>query len=403
MGILGLRDSNNFATDQKPGNYREAIQMLYPNGKAPLTGLTSKMKSSSTDDPQFNWWEKSLDAQRVALAVDLEAADTSATLASGAKGLRKGMVLYAEDSGEIMLVNADPVDDTHVSVTRGFAGTTPTLVDFDAAGKNPYITVIGSAFEEASEAPTGISFDPSKVYNYTQIFRNTLEASRTAIKTRLRTGDQVKEARRETLEYHSIEMERAFIFGKRNEGTLNGKPHRTTGGVISFIDSNNIETVTGDTKMSDLELSMYKIFKFGSSEKIAFCGNRALLAINQAVRKNSQYNIQGGTKEFGMNVQRLICPFGELVLITHPLFNLMASGTTAATVYRGVETWLLVLDQTNLMYRYFSGDDTRYEAKLEQNGLDGMKSGYISECGVEVHHPKTHYLIKGLYNGVVDS
>ena len=63
--------------------------------------------------------------------------------------------------------------------------------------------------------PTGVNYDPTKKYNYTQIFRNTLEMTRTASKTRLRTGDQVKEAKRECLELHSIEMEKGFIWGAK--------------------------------------------------------------------------------------------------------------------------------------------------------------------------------------------
>ena len=36
-----------------------------------------------------------------------------------------------------------------------------------------------------------------------------------------------------------------------------------------------------------------------------------------------------------MNVSRLVCPFGELVIKTHPLFeNRMPGGTTAGTAYR---------------------------------------------------------------------
>ena len=56
-----------------------------------------------------------------------------------------------------------------------------------------------------------------------------------------------------------------------------------------------------------------------------------LLAINQIVRNNSQFNIQTGLKEFGMDVSRLITPFGTLVLKTHPLFNQITGGTTGGS------------------------------------------------------------------------
>ena len=67
MAIQGLRDTLNFVTDQRPKNWREGILLLEPNGMAPLTGLTSAMSKRVTDDPEFNWWEKSLDDRRFKL------------------------------------------------------------------------------------------------------------------------------------------------------------------------------------------------------------------------------------------------------------------------------------------------------------------------------------------------
>lgn len=225
--------------------------------------------------------------------------------------------------------------------------------------------------------------------------------TRTASKSRLRTGDAVKEAKRECLELHSIEMEKAFIFGQRYESTLNSKPFRMTGGVISFIDSNNIINNTdGSLDLSQMEGYLEQLFRYGSSEKLGLCGTTALLAIQRLVRKNSQYNIETGIKEYGMNVTRLVSPFGTLVLKTHPLFTQAAGGFSGAVSPDG---WVLALDMENIKYRYFAGDDTRYEKDLQTNGLDGMKSGYLSECGLEVHHPQSHMLIKGLRTGVVDA
>jgi hypothetical protein len=280
---------------------------------------------------------------------------------------------------------------------RGFAGSTAATVT--VLSENPAVHVVGTAYEEGSAAPTGINFNPTKRYNYTQIFRDTLEMTRTASKTRLRTGDEVKEAKRECLEYHSIQMEKAFFWGRRSEGTLNGKPIRTTGGVISFIDSANVvDNTDGSFTMTELEGWMKRIFDYGSSEKAAFLGNTALLAINQCIRRNSEFSITSGIKEYGMNVSRIVSPFGELVLKTHPLFNQISS-----TTYNAADSSMVVLDMANVQYVSLTGGDTTYQKSLEDNGLDGMKSGYLSECGLEVHHPLSHFYITGLRSGVVDA
>lgn len=397
MALQGLRHSGNFSADQRPKNFRETILMLYPNGTAPLTALTALMKDSSTNDPEFSWFEKQLPTQRMQLTADLTTGATTIAVTAEASQLKAGHVVRVEHTEELLYIVADPTNDLQFVCQRGFAGTTPATVT--VASQNPFVHVIGSAYEEGSMAPTGVNYDPIKRFNYTQIFRNTLEMTRTASKTRLRTGDQVKEAKRECLELHSIEMEKAFIFGRRSEGTRNGKPFRTTGGVMQFINAGNVVTNSdGSFSLIELEGWLERMFRFGSSQKLAFCGNTALLAIQQVIRRNTQYELVSSDKMYGMNVSRLVCPFGELMLKPHKLFNQLA-GTTYVT---GVDSWLLVLDQANLTYRPLNGGDTQYEKNLTPQGLDGMKSGYLSECGIESNHDLSHFLIKGLRTAVAD-
>lgn len=407
MAIQGLRDTSNFVTDQRPKNWREGIMLLKPNGMTPLTALTSLMKSRKVDDPEFNWWEKEMQTRRVALGANI-AADTAGTnstftVTSGAKGFKAGDLLKSEKTGEIVRVYSDPTSDTSLVVTRGFAGTTSTAITYNGAGVNPNFICIGSAFEEGSLAPTGVAFDPTKITNYTQIFRSTLEATRTAAKTRLRTGDAIKEAKRECLENIMNDVERALWNGVKSEGTLNGKPVRTMDGVLSRITTNVVTNTDGSFSMSELEGWLETAFNYGSSEKMGFCGNRVLTAIQQVIRKNSQMTITPGIKEYGMAVVRLTTPYGELVLKSHPLFNQQSGGTTGGSAYYGLNSSLVILDMDNLKYVTFQDDDIKYQADLQSNGLDGEKSGYLGELSLEVGLEKSHMVIHRLDSGVADA
>src|SRR5262245_57633053 len=165
MSIIGLRDTSGFTTPgERPQNWRETLLLLYPNSaeaaKAPLTALTSLMKEKSTDDPHFHWFTKTLDDRRVKLSAAL------ASAAAGAAGtltvdatfkpaivVYENSVLYVEQTGEILLVTADPVDNTSIAISRGFGASTPAAVDPAVAGTNPYVLIIGSAFEEGSMPP----------------------------------------------------------------------------------------------------------------------------------------------------------------------------------------------------------------------------------------------------------
>ena len=408
MAVQGLRDTLNFATNERPENWREVLNYLYPNGKLPLTALTGAMKESSTDDPVFHWWEKALDDRRLALGQNLAASASGAvetwTLAVGSNAITfvQNDILIVEQSDEQVRVYADPTSNTAITVVRGANGTTPAAVTYAGAGVNPNLLCIGSAFEEGSLAPTGVNYDPTERYNYTQIFRRTLEITRTASKTRLRTVPAVKEARRECLEYIGIDMERAFWLGVRSAAVRNSKPVRTSAGIYNQMASANIISMGGTVDMDTLETNLELVFREGSSEKMVFAGNKMLMALQQVVRKNSQYQIKGGEKEYGMNVTRLTCPFGDLVFKTHPLFTQNTGGTTGGTPYYGMNTWAMILDMEEIEYRYLKESDLKYQGDLAAVGQDAIKAGYIAECGIELHHPSVHFLWQEFNQGVED-
>lgn len=414
MPIQGLRNDENWITNQRPQNWRQTVLMLYPNSaeisKAPLTALTSMMKSESTDDPVFHWFTKALDARRLKLNEDLDTTETGIDVDNTfqtALIVKAGDMVQIEASGEICRVSADPSANNLITVTRAMAGTTGIAVTL--ATSNPYINVIGSMFEEGSLPPTSVNYDPAESYNNTQIFRSTLGITRTAAKTRLRTGDAVAEAKRECLEYFSIDMERAFWFnGARTLTTINGQPARTTAGLINQIlvgAPNNIVAAPagGLINMDWLEANMELAFRFGGSEKLMFGSNKMLASIGAAIRKNSTFEIQSGIKEYGMAVSRISSPFGEIVFKVHPLFNQMQGGTASdgVTTFTSVANNAYLLDMSNIIYRYVT--DVTYEKDLTPIGLDGQKSGYLGEVGLELHHPSAHFVFTGITGGTVDA
>jgi hypothetical protein len=414
MPILGMRTTANFVANQRPENWRETIALIYPNGQAPLTALTSVMKTRKVDDPVFHWWEKALNNRRFLLTDDLGvtaggAGDTLPVDATynPATGVKKNDVLLIEQTGEVVRVSADPTATDAIPVIRGAnTGGSGLAVTFDGAGVNPYVMVIGSAFEEGSDAPTGVNFDPNERFNNTQIFRSTLEATRTATQTRLRTGDQVAEAKRECMEYFSIDMEKAFWFGKKGSTTVNGKPLRMMSGIfeqINAVSSANIITAdaTAGVDMDTFMAWMERWFRIGSSEKMMFAGNGALLTLNELVRKNSAWQIQTGIKEYGMNVSRFFTPFGSLVIKTHPLFSQQVGGVNSGTAFYGHNNTAVILDMAQVKYVFLQ--DVDYEKDLTPKGLDGMKSGYLAEVSVELDNPASHFVIKNLAKAAKDA
>lgn len=418
MPILGMRTTANFVTNQRPENWRETILLLYPNSskvaQAPLTALTAVMKTRKVDDPVFHWWEKYLNNRRFLITADVASASGGAAGSltvdatyNPATTVKKGDVLLIEQTGEVVRVSSDPTATNTIAVIRGAnTGGAGTAITIAGAGVNPYAMVIGSAFEEGSDAPTGVNFDPTERFNNTQIFRSSLEMTRTASQTRLRTGDQVAEAKRECLEFFSVDMERAFFFGKKGSSTLNGKPLRMMSGVMEQISSvSGANVITADSSvgvdMDWLMANMELWFRDGSSEKVAFAGNQALLVLNEIVRKNSSLQIESGIKEYGMTVSKLYSPFGTLVIKTHPLFTQQMGGTNGGTAFYSHSATMVILDMDFVQYVYLQ--DVEYQKDLTPIGLDGLKSGYLAEVSIQIGHPKAHFIVKNMVKAKKDA
>lgn len=405
LAFLGMRATNDFTVEgQRPKNWRETILRLYPNGKAPLTALLALMKNESTDDPEFNWYCKHLPSQ----AATLLGLYTDAGLSTEANAAYPiGQALYAKVSEEearqfipshtvLLRSETDVTYDTVGIVEEVVLNGANSAIRFkllEAARQALSIDtvdrllIIGTANAEGALIGQAVAYDPYKVSNYTQIFRNALEITRTADKTRLRTGDAYKEAKREALELHSIEMEKAFLFGVPSENTgSNGKPLRTTGGLLwaiknhgGLVDSFDASLTWEDDGLDWLDETMMKLFRWGETDKMAFVGDGALMAINKLARKHGTWQYTTSTRAFGINIAELITPFGTLTMKTHPLLSHEPTNQNS----------MVIFEPKNLKYRYIT--DTTFHADDEKHGhnrYDGKKEEYLTEAGLEFHFPQ---------------
>lgn len=425
--FLGMRGTGDWVTDQRPKNWRETILFLYPNGSMPLTAIMSKMKSEKTDDPQFYWWTKTLPTQSASVTgVYTDSGLTSAYSSGGVAGttlylkmtstdiihFRVGHTVLMRDAsdyavdcvGKVTAVNSNGTSSS-IAVKLLEADDNSSSHDLSDCDK---VLVIGSVNAEGASMPSAIAYDPAKLYNYTQIFRTPLSITRTARRTKLRTGDQYKEAKREALELHGIEMEKAFLFGVPYEGTGdNGKPERTTEGLITCLRTNNASGVNDFTLNSSfagkawldddsgelwLENYLELVFRYGRQEKLAICGSGALLGLNRLAKASTLFTMTSATKSYGISVTEWLTPFGTVYIKTHPLFNIEST----------LRNSMLILEPENLVYRYiddttFYGENGKTASEGTNGGrIDGTQEEFLTECGLEYHHPYTAAFLNGV-------
>jgi hypothetical protein len=267
--VLGLQSTADWSdSNYIPGDYREAILRWYPNGEAPLTAMLSKLPSEVTDHYRFDWWTEGLPTQGAAITEVYHDAllATAYTETDGAAGdtvyakmaeasakefraghevmLRDNSVPGAEVVGKVLAVSLNGAS-SYVAIKLLEADDNASGHDFD------YLLVIGSINPQASESPDAISYQPVNAYNYCQIFRTALEIAGTTLATKTRVGDWYQHEKQNALRMHSIEMEKAFLWGSGILVWFQGEPEYTTGGMIRTITTNRYYYVT-DTDYSGM-------------------------------------------------------------------------------------------------------------------------------------------------------
>jgi hypothetical protein len=208
----------------------------------------------------------------------------------------------------------------------------------------------------------------------------------------LRTGDAVKEAKRECLELHSIGLERAIIFGYRYTGVdASSMPLRTTMGLRQFITTNkfNFATETGMTNWLTggeawLDDKLEQCFRYGSNEKLALCGSGAIAGITNLAKNSGNFQLTDKTVAYGIDIQQWKTPFGTINLKTHPLFSMEA----------GLRNMMILVEPKYIIQRIM--DDTKYLPQRQGNGIDGETSEFLTELGFELHFEKAFAWFDGI-------
>ncbi len=320
--------------------------------------------------------------------------------------------------GRINAINT--ASDTPANVL-GFVAVRATSanVNYDwASAAGTQVTVIGSAFAEGiRDESSGIYNLPVNPSNYTQIFRKPFTITGTALKTSAKFDEQgvyPDEAKENSVDFMR-ECEWGFLFGEKQQlGTAGTSITRFTGGILYFLRlweagttyGNTAATAdTDDTKriiansnatvsMTQLEGWLERVFRISNNktnEKLAFCGSGALLTINRLV-KNSVMAISEIplSDTYGMDLRKLVTPFGILYLKTHPL---MSQNST-------LRYNMLITDVPNLKYRYLRGRDMELLTNRQNNDEDARKDEWLGECGLELDMPESHMYIQNLITAV---
>lgn len=417
--------------DMRPKSWNEYLLVRKPKAMLTLMSLLALAgKDEKPSDPEFYWWtqdkpfpianivETYTDAALTtaynpvnigaavvaggALYLKLDVVTAAAQfpvntvvlcyapgVVSGHKGMRALVTEINTSSGYVkvqMLESDIAVDAAHLPGTFDHA-----YMELKTA-LSAKIVGIGTAYSENAKSGIPYASEPSKLYNFCQIFRTPLGHSRTFSQTKFRTGDVVKRAKDETNELHHESIERALIFGVKREETdpATGMPRRYTGGILDYMPAECKLAFSGTwlgTGPSDgwqwFNQIMTDMFLYGEDDRLCLCGGTAMLKLNYlAESRGKGMEIKSETNAFGLSFTTFMLPSGQKVYFkTHPLFSLMP----------GYESAALFLTPDDLKKKVIQ--ETTYKPEIQDNDVDGEKSEFLAEMGFEYHFPNNNRLL----------
>jgi len=348
-------------------------RMISHQRSAKMQKRTKTNQIINCSNPKFEWLEKDIGTP-VAIAQAAYAANAADIVVDEADFFTAGDILHVVSTGEQMLVTVVTTATNTLTVTRGYGTVAAAAIPDDAT-----IILLGNCFEEGSAATTPKSFITGEAYNYTQIFKDAVEITRTGKQTdHYGNVQDLQQQRKDVWELFLQARARQYFFGQKKIVTTGTHPKRITGGVDEFLTGGNLQDCTGSFTYSKFMDFAEMVFAYGGTEKTLFVDSQLLKAIQMEVLSKCQYQIEG-KKEYGIDITKLKTPFGTMGVIFDRTLGYFTDGNDGLG-------FALELD---LIEEMVMQPDT-WEENVQLPGVDGQKDQILGEAGLKLRLPKRH-------------
>jgi hypothetical protein len=383
--------SNYILQNQRVVDMADKIYLLEPNA-APLYVLVSKLNKRVAINTKVEWIEDVLNPSWTTLLCSIGAASATSAESIAVTDesiFNKWDVVKIPSTGEVMLVSA--ISTTALKVIRNYGESTSA-----SASGGADIVIIGSAFSEGSSATDLVTLSTQTVakYNYLQIFRKSIQLTKTLANSELYGGaDRPYQRKKKGIELMR-DLERSFLYGRRAQdatatydaGTSN---RRLTSGIDYYI-STNSTGAGGALTESEFEGFLRSVFRYGSSSRYLFCAPLILSVISLWAQGKLQTFPKD--KTYGIAISQYLSPHGTVNLVKELMLE-NAGGVSSTSNYGG---YAFAIELEDVTYRYLANRDVTMETDIQNPGDDFYKDQYICEVGMEFHNEQKHGKLTGV-------
>ena len=364
-------------TDRRDLNVADEILELQPS-ETPFMVIGNKTTDTSAQSLEETWYDDDLAPWWTATTASATNSETTITVDDGSIVKAKDIIKNTT-TGEVMFVES--VSGKDLTVKRGYGDETDSGgTSATAVGSGDNIMRMGNAMEENSVSPEARATQPTKYYNYVQVFRTPFSGSLEDMNEPKEAGtdERTRLRRRKAIE-HKLDLERAYLFGERNEHISDER--RLMGGLFQFL-QNQYTDIGGNLSEALFEEVLEEAFKYGSKEKILITSPRVGSVINQFAK--DRIETKSGENYYGLRIGEYISFHGTLYVATSHMFE---------KDYEGMGT---ILDMENIDTMPYAGFNTTLRANLQENDRLGYKDEYLTMATLRVRLQKTHRVLEGI-------
>tara|TARA_A100001391_G_scaffold35063_1_gene19129 strand:- start:2445 stop:3815 length:1371 start_codon:yes stop_codon:yes gene_type:complete len=416
-------------------NFSDRIAELAPE-ESPFFVYLSKTAKLPTDDSLFRYLEDRSKISYTSRNFFIDGAvgtvvagtnytvtvDDNASSPASIDFLVKGMVIAVRTRGgddtqgygnAILRVESAPTDNGADTTFLAKCISVSGVSGSDSIEDGDPCQIIGSAYAEGSGSPDVFSEGIDDGFGYTQIFKTAAEVTNTAYATQLRGySNEFERVLAMKMREHKIDIERAMLFNQKaridgiqySEGLVGhiiknstfvaGDAALTYEQGKAYAKTYDEAELTYDSLLGDFEV-LFDPARGGSNERLALASLPVISYFNKMgdgafvdkSTESTQYQINmdelGGA--FGHQLMEINTVHGSVYLVKEPLFRGHSSGL------------MLMADMSKLYYRPLVGNgvnrDTQVMTNVQGADEDLRKDMILTEAGLEVCLPESHYLI----------
>ncbi len=385
--IRGQKGTQNLSTYRIKYSIAEGIALVEPNAN-PVTYLSQKMNKIAIGARKRSWLTDVYRPEFAQVNGGTTTTDTEITVDT-ASYFAEGDIWRVHDTGETVYVTAVDTSGNTLAVTRNFGTMTSGEPGYRAAiTDNDWLEFIGNTLLEGTTAPTAMHTTEVQYDNYTQIQRTVLKLTNDDVAMLVYGAQDLPYEVKKKAKEHSRKVEKQHLWGAKPLAESGTTPAQS-GGLWWFLrkygSSGRVKTETDITEDEFLTWVRH-CFRYGSGNKVLYASPLMLEAISRWAGNHLQ--IKSGDSKWGLNIQKLITPHGNLGIVNHKDLEGPVEGG-------GSYNHAFILDMDDITYCHVKGRDTALLTGRQANDADENMQEYLVESCLQIKNFNWHGYLYG--------